>query len=444
MIPLPDSDAADPRPRLRVLYATAESHPTYRPDVRVLFGQSLPEAGVDVDLVTVVEGVGTPPPWTGGRAFLRSAPSRLRAMVADLMQQLSLFRRVRLGYDALVVRDKPILGAIGWAAARLAGVKYCYWMSYPLPEHHLWLSRQTDGRIGVKRRLWLGLRGRLGTLVLQHLLVPRADWLFVQTVAMEAAQRRGPLRHDRVTAVPMGVDAERIPPASDMLPEPLRGRRMAVYLGTLDRYRRPELLVDAAKIVAERVPDFTMLIIGEADEPTDVGWLPRYATETGADHCVHFTGRLGPADALAFARHGSVGVSQVPRSPFTEVGSPTKAVEYLACGMPVVCNDQPDQAHVVRESGGGWLCEFSAPGIAAAILEALADPQEARRRAESGRRWVARHRSYRVLGALVADRLAVVVAGDRAPDQLAEAAVTGGRKVEARSGGDVSSRATGQ
>jgi glycosyltransferase involved in cell wall biosynthesis len=412
MIEFANSKATESRPRLRVLYATAEAHPTYRPDVRVLFGHSLPEAGVDVDLVTVVEGVRAIPPWTGGRAFLRSASSRLRVMVADFAQQLSLFRRVRCGYDALIVRDKPILGAIGWAAARLAGVPYCYWMSYPLPEHHLWLSRQADGRIGAMRRFWLGLRGRLGMLVLQRLLVPRSDWLFVQTVAMEAALRQGSLRHDRVTAVPMGVDAERIPPASDALPQALRNRRMAVYLGTLDRYRRPELLVEAARIVAERVPDFTMLIIGEADEPTDVGWLPRYATETGADHCVHFTGRLGPVDALALARHGSVGVSQVPRSPFTEVGSPTKAVEYLACGLPVVCNDQPDQAHVVRESGGGWLCEFSAQGIATAILEALADPEEARRRAESGRRWVTRHRSYRVLGALVADRLADLVAGD--------------------------------
>ena len=326
-------------------------------------------------------------------------------MALDVVQQLSLLRRARDGYDALVVRDKPVLGAIGWLAARLAGVPFCYWMSYPLPEHHLWLSRSRDGRIGWKRRAWLRVRGTTGLAVLRHLLVPHCDWLFVQTAAMEAALRQGPLRHDRVTPVPMGVDVEGVPPPAAELPEPLRGRRMAVYLGTLDRYRRPELLVEAAAIVARTVPDFTMLVIGEADEPTDVGWLPRHAAEVGAGDCVHFTGRLGFREALALARHASVGVSQIPRSPFTEVGSPTKAVEYLACGMPVVCNDQPDQAYVVQQSGGGWLCEFTAEGIASSILEALADPQESRRRAEAGRGWVAQHRSYRVLGALVAERL---------------------------------------
>jgi hypothetical protein len=53
--------AGAPLRRLRVLYATAESHPTYRPDVRVLFGESLPAAGIDVDLMAVVEGAWPPP-----------------------------------------------------------------------------------------------------------------------------------------------------------------------------------------------------------------------------------------------------------------------------------------------------------------------------------------------------------------------------------------------
>ena len=399
--------------RLRVLYATAEAHPTYRPDVRVLFGESLSNHDIDVDLVAVVEGAGPPAPWAAGQAFLQYAPTRMRTMLADLWQQIGLIGRVRNGYDLLVVRDKPVLGVLGWIAARLAGVPYCYWMSYPLPEQYLWLASQHDGRMGPTRRAWLWLRGTLGKFLLRHVMVPHSDWLFVQTAAMEAQLRTTSLHHDRVTPVPMGVDTDGVPPPSPVLPEALRGCRMAVYLGTLDRYRRPDMLVEAAKRIAELIPNFKMLIIGEADEPTDIGWLPRYAASVGADSVVHFTGRLPAREALALARHASVGVSQVPRSPFTEVGSPTKAVEYLACGMPVVCNDQPDQAYVVQQSGGGWLCEFSADGIVDGVLAALSDPNETRRRAESGREWVTRHRSYKVLGSLVADRLRAIATGTR-------------------------------
>ena len=396
---------------LRILYATAEAHPTHRPDVRVLFGEALPRQGVEVDLLAVADADALEAPrWEAGRALLRPARGRLGTMRADVLQQLSLFARCARGYDALVVHDKPILGAIGWLAARLARIPFCYWMSYPLPEHQLWLAARPD--VGRARRLYLRARGRLGLAVLRRLLVPRSDWLFVQSDAMERALRdEGVLAHDRASAVPMGVDADAVPePASpEALPEALRGRRLAVYLGTLDRARRPEVMVDAARRVAERHPDFALLVIGEADEPGDRGWLRSHAERTGAAGCVHFTGRVPYAQGLALARLARVGLSPVPRTPLTEVGSPTKAVEYLACGLSVVCNDQPDQAQVVRASGGGLVAPLDAEGFADAIERLLADPEAARARGEAGRQWVRAHRGYRALAARVAERLRAVV-----------------------------------
>jgi glycosyltransferase involved in cell wall biosynthesis len=325
-------------PSLRILLATAETHPCARPDVRVLFGQALPALGVQVDLLALAETPNdclTPPDWPGGQAFLRPARTRLRRLLGDLQQQLSLFRLCNRGYDALIVRDKPVLGIVGFAAARFTRIPFCYWMSYPLPEQYLWLAGRRDGSVGLARRVWLWLRGSVGRLCLEHLLVPHADWVFVQSDAMAAALRRGPLRHDRVSAVPMGVDAAALPPAAASLPLPLEGHPVAVYLGTLDRYRRPAVRVDAAARVGRVMPEFRLMVIGEADEPSDRGWLQRHAVETGAARWVHFTGRLPFDQALALAQRAQVGLSPVPRSPLTEVGSPTKAVEYLACGLPV-------------------------------------------------------------------------------------------------------------
>jgi glycosyltransferase involved in cell wall biosynthesis len=387
-------------PSLRILFATAEPHPCARPDVRVLFGQSLPALGVQVDLLALGQTLtdcATPPSWPGGVAFLRPARTRMQRLLGDLAQQLSLFRRCSQGYDALVVRDKPVLGVIGFAAARIARIRFCYWMSYPLPEQYLWLARRRDGSLGVARRVWLWLRGMAARLCLEHLLVPHADWLFVQSDAMAAALRRGPLRHDRVSAVPMGVDAAAMPPAAPALPHPLEDHPTAVYLGTLDRYRCPEIMVDAAERVGRVMPDFRLMIIGEADEPSDRGWLRRHAVETGAARWVHFTGRLPFDQALALAQCAQVGLSPVPRSPLTEVGSPTKAVEYLACGLPVICNDQPDQAWVIEQSGGGRVVALDAQAFADAIIATLSDPLAAQAQAEAGRRWVKAHRDYEVL-----------------------------------------------
>ena len=402
-------------PRLRVLFATAEAHPTHRADVRVLFGEALPRDGIDVDLIATTTPPKADAPWSGGRAFLRVAASRKAEMFGDLWQQVSLLWRCG-GYDALVVRDKPVLGAIGWLAARLWRIRFCYWMSYPMPQAYLTIAARNDGSVGRLRRIWLRTRGRLGQLMLDRLLVPRADWLFVQTDAMERALRQRGLSHDRVTPVPMGVDVDAIPAPAAVLPEPLRGRPAAVYLGTLDRNRNPELLVDAARHVAARVPGFVMIVVGEADEPVDRGWLKRYAEETGAGDAVWFTGWLPYAEGLALARHAAVGISPIPRSPLTEVGSPTKAVEYLACGLPVVANDQPDQAHVVLASGGGVVVPFTAEGFANGIVEVLRDRDGWRERARRARDWVAGSRSYRVLGGLVATRLRACVASGSLAD----------------------------
>lgn len=411
--------------RLRILLATAESHPTARPDVSVLFGRMLPQRGIDVDLLaTTVPRRGDArddpsgvPPWPGGHARLRPARGGLATLLVDLRQQCQLTRLCRKGYDALVVRDKPVLGVIGWLAARAAGIPYCYWMSYPLPEQYRWLARRREARLPLVRRSWMWLRGTVGAWCLDRLLVPRADWLFVQSQAMrEQLRRTGSLRHERVSVVPMGVDLDALPEPAPALPASLAGCRVGVYLGTLDRNRELTVLVDATLAVVRQVPDFRLLVIGEADEPTDVGALQAYAQSVGATPLVCFTGRLPATEALALARRASLGLSPVPRNALTEVGSPTKAVEYLACGLPVVCNDQPDQAAVVTDSGNGLIAPLCAEGFASAIVSILADldteagREAAARRALEAQDWVRVHRSYEVIGTAVAQQLREVAA----------------------------------
>jgi glycosyltransferase involved in cell wall biosynthesis len=422
-------------PSLRVLLATAESHPTHRPDVAVLFGRMLPALGVQVDLLALTRGTPADPSdatgkhlnaevsssWTAGRAHLRRVRGHVPALVFDFLQQWQLFVLCRQQCDLLIVRDKPVLGVIGWLAARSAGVPFCYWMSYPLPEHYLWLAARRDAPLSRLRRLWLRCRGTLGKQILSRVLVPRADWLFVQSQVMLDGLRAGTLQHDRVSAVPMGVDLTHLPEPAAVLPEGLHGglpvasgpashpAPWAVYLGTLDRARGLEMLIDATLAVSRRRPDFRLLVIGEADEPADVGALRAAAERAGAMPWIHFTGRLPPEQALALARCAQIGVSPVPRTPLTEVGSPTKAVEYIACGLAVVCNDQPDQAHVVRASGGGRVVAFEAQAFADAILELLdAHPVERATQALAAREWVRRHRGYDRIAEQVAASLRAV------------------------------------
>ncbi|MFN7288622.1 MAG: glycosyltransferase [Burkholderiales bacterium] len=398
---------------MRILLATAESHPTYRPDVQVLFGQALPAHGIQVDLLAVTPRPATAP-WPGGVLHAHQPDGRgaMAALVSELTQKAGLLGNGRLGpglqgpglkgVDLLVVRDKPVLGLIGWLAARQAGIPFAYWMSYPLPAHHRWLAQRTD--LPLMRRVWMGSRGRLGQSSLDHVLVPRSDWLFVQSQAMLESLRPIGLPQERVSVVPMGVDVAALPaPATDW-PSSLQGRSVGVYLGTLDRARGLEVLIDATLRVVRQRPDFRLLVIGEADEPRDVGALQEFARLRGASPWVHFAGRMPRARALSWVRRCALALSPVPRTPLTEVGSPTKAIEALACGIPVVCNDQPDQAAVIRGSQGGHVVDLSSTGFAQGVLRTLREIEAGHwlERSRVAREWVRRHRDYQAIGARVA------------------------------------------
>lgn len=386
----------------KLLLVTAESHPTNRPDVAVLFGRELPRQGISCDLVaTTSQAPNVSPAWPAGKAYLWRARSTIARNVAEILMNLSLLVMVFRGYSGVVIRDRPILGVVGLLAARLAGIRFHYWMSFPITDSNLDLSRQRD--LSLLRRCVLYFKGRVGGLLLFGVLLPKADWVFVQSDAMARDIATRGVQHKRVTAVPMGIDDESLPVVPPGLPEDLVGKQVAIYLGSLDRLRGLEVMIDAAAMVARSVDDFRLLVVGEADEPADRGALARYAQKAGLGEVVKFTGRVPREKALEWAGAAQVGLSPIVPSKLFLVSSPTKPMEYMAVGIPTIGSDLPDQRYVIGAGDCGWCVAHTAEGFAQAILECLSDPVNASAKGRRGRTWVLANRSYSVLGQVVAD-----------------------------------------
>lgn len=392
---------------LRILFITYESHPTFRPDVATLFGKYLPRLGVGSELVTDAPAPSPGNDWGGGRTWLARAPTgRLRRQLAKARHNLKTLARVAAGdYAAVQVRDLPITAALALLIARRKGLPFVYWMSFPLPESQIIRARAIGPRGGA--RYWFPLlQGTLGQLALYRCVLRRADHVFVQSEHMRAdlATRGVPL--SRTTAVPMGVDLERargelVAPSDDPR---LQGKRVMVHLGVLERQRRSELLLDVLALARRQVPDLVLVLVGDTDdaEPEYRAALRARAVELGLDDAVIWTGWLPTEQGWRYLRAAQVALSVIPRGALYDCASPTKVVEYLAFGLPVVVNDQPDQAAVVRESGCGLCVPLTAQAFAAAATELLADPSRCAAMGRDGRQYVARQRSYEVLAARVA------------------------------------------
>lgn len=385
---------------MRLLFLTAETCPTFRADVNVLFGKYLPRHGIRSDIVAgATPGTEEPVQWAGGEAILcdvggGQGKKHLKTLWHGVRTML---RAHRARYQAIQVRDMPVLAAVGLAVSRLKRIPFYYWMSYPIPEGQIALARERGLSAGLMKFLFPWLRGRAGRFLLYRVVLPGADHVFVQSDRMKEDMVAHGIDAAKMTPVPMGVDIAdidlaQIAPSDDPR---LAGRRVLVYLGTQDRPRHIEVLFDMLAEVRKTVPDVLLVLVGDTEDAVHRQWLRERAVAAGVADDVLWMGWLPMREGWRYVAAAEVGLSPFPRGFLLDSASPTKVAEYLALGIPVVCNDNPDQRHIIEQSESGIYVPYSAGEFASAVLTLLSMDKEERSRVVSGGRdYVRRNRSY--------------------------------------------------
>jgi glycosyltransferase involved in cell wall biosynthesis len=75
--------------------------------------------------------------------------------------------------------------------------------------------------------------------------------------------------------------------------------------------------------------------------------------------------------------------------------SPTKLVEYLALGVPVVASEHPEQRSILQANRAGVIAPWHARHFARGVRWLLRrDPAELDAMGRRGRAWVEQHRTY--------------------------------------------------
>lgn len=392
---------------MRLLFLTAESCPTYRADVAALFGKYLPRHGVFSDIVASRMPGQTRVEWGAGETYLCDiAGGQAKKHIKTLLHGIKhLFTAAPSRYQAIQVRDMPVLAFFGLLAARIKGLPFYYWMSYPMPEGQIDLAQQRGLSAGLMKFLFPWVSGRVGRFLLYRVVLRRADHVFVQSDRMKEDMAARGVSPAKMTPVPMGVDMENvqledIPPVDDSR---LKGRRVLVYLGTLDRPRRIEILFEMLASVRRKVPEALLVLVGDASDDVHRAWLKQQAEASGIADAVLWTGWLPMKDGWRYVRAAEVALSPFPRGFLLDSASPTKVPEYLAMGVPVVCNDNPDQEKVIRESGAGLCVPYTSEAFSAAVLDILSKVRDGNDQSPSaGADYVKAQRSYEQISLMAA------------------------------------------
>jgi glycosyltransferase involved in cell wall biosynthesis len=140
-----------------------------------------------------------------------------------------------------------------------------------------------------------------------------------------------------VHIVPNGVDVQRFHPSvvAARLPSHTNsGQQVIGFVGTLKPWHGVELLLEAFAMLAPRISNTMLLIVG--DGPLLVPLKARAVALNIADKVV-FTGAVRSDEVPSFVRAMDVAVAPYPQSSDSYF-SPLKLYEYMACGRAIVAS----------------------------------------------------------------------------------------------------------
>jgi glycosyltransferase involved in cell wall biosynthesis len=381
-----------------MLFWAREDFPTFRVDIDVLFGRELMDRGHAIDLVMEsgsAELAPGPHAWHGRTVYVgpwsgNSLTGRIARHWRTFWHDLKCLRlATRESYDAIQFRDKFLIAAIAVPVARFRKLRFFYWLSFPYPEDDL-----LRARTGQSRLPWLlYLRGTLTAWLLYRWILPRADHVFVQSAQMQRDIAAHGVAFDSMSPVPMGIDLADTPHREP--PERTDRPLILGYLGMLNAERHIEMLVEMLGELRSMQFPARLLLIGDAQAPSDREALLQRARQLGVAEHLEITGFLPRIEALQRMREVQIALSPYYPTPMLMSTSPTKLIEYLALGVPVVASEHPEQRAILHDCRAGVTAPWHARHFARAVrwlarLPAAALIEMGRR----GRAWVEQHRTY--------------------------------------------------
>ena len=172
---------------------------------------------------------------------------------------------------------------------------------------------------------------------------------------------------------------------------PPSGPRRVIYVGHISPDRGSAEMSELARLLAPH--GISVELVGQADARAQAhiraaqadlaGQSPAEASAAGGG--LHWHGFVPNEQALALADGALAGLSLLQDEANFRVSMPTKVVEYMAHGLPVITTPLPLAVKLVEGADCGFIVPFNDPQAAAeAVLRLDADPSLRRKMGERG------------------------------------------------------------
>ncbi|MCL0028535.1 glycosyltransferase family 4 protein [Dehalococcoidia bacterium] len=165
----------------------------------------------------------------------------------------------------------------------------------------------------------------------------------------------------------------------------LEGKFVVSYIGTLGQAHGLEVAIQAAGELRDRWKDIQFLMVGEGAEKDN---LVDLATRAGLGN-VRFLDGQPRQEIPSLIRASDVCLVMLKKNTVFETVVPTKMLEFMACGRPVIlCVNGQARSLLESAKGGLYVEPGNATGLAEAIVHLKQDASLREALGMSGRRYV--------------------------------------------------------
>jgi glycosyltransferase involved in cell wall biosynthesis len=133
--------------------------------------------------------------------------------------------------------------------------------------------------------------------------------------------------------------------------------KAAIHLGAQSRTRGTTMFVKAFSRVVQQLPDAQLWLVGSFNRPQYEAEIRALIQDLGLQNNVVITGALPYPDALQWLERASIGLVGYQHVAQYEQATPTKLLEYMAAGLPVVASDVQANRQFMEGIDCGYLLD---------------------------------------------------------------------------------------
>lgn len=351
-----------------------------------------------------------PPQPASGAVDVVSLPAfpgdrRLTRFLNRWIKVISIERELRRFSEdhqsiILHIRDDWSTGLSAARAAQKLSIPVIFQFSRPGHEFHFYNANHQKNILLAAYSWLMGnaeWRGARRLMKKANYVLPISSW-------MKTDLEKAGISGEKMHPFPMGFDPDALedlePPETVRAPLGIPAAPLIVYFGTMWPGRDLEFLLRAFKIVKGSVRNAVLLMVG--GEPHEMKPLQETAASIGVGPDVIFTGHVPRNKVYAFLNAADAAVSPIPPIPAFMTSSPTKLIEALGMGCPVVASDIPEQRQIIEESGGGFCVPYRETEFAEKLIQLLSDRPAAVRMGRMGQQYILENRNYKKMAAELA------------------------------------------